>query len=107
MEADRRRCDEKLVTVLLVVSLGVSRLLSVTARPQMMGPRMLTVLLLLPCVAAFSVQRAALLENIAPLNRGFSMSKEQKKAVTAAIDALAAAAPQADAGFSGRPAGLY
>ena len=45
------------------------------------------VLLLLPCVAAFSVQRAALLETIAPLNRGFSMSKEQKKAVTAAIDA--------------------
>ena len=55
-----------------------------------------SILLLLPCVAAFSVQRAALLETIAPLNRGFSMSKEQKKAVTAAIDALAAAAPQAD-----------
>ena len=38
VEADRRRCDEKLVTVLLVVSRGGSRLLSVTARPQMMGP---------------------------------------------------------------------
>ena len=49
-----------------------------------------------PLLATTAVQtaRAALLDAIAPLDRGFSASRDQRKAVTSAIEALAAAAPQ-------------
>lgn len=59
---------------------------------------MMSALLLLPemvCgLGAAATPRAALLDLIAPLNRGFGISREQRQAVTAAIEALAATRSQ-------------
>ena len=44
--------------------------------------------------ALATTPRTTLLDAIAPLERGFRASRDERRAVTAAIDALAAAAPQ-------------